>query len=148
LQPRASLFWDMAAWHMAWNASVAAMNDRTQPRLALRIKAQREYFALGKDFLEHGIKNNPERPQLYESLARLYKEKYQDHARASASARTLFAWATWSVTTPTRMSASSTCAKWTAPSSRATTTSRRRLLNRHAISTNWPNKQSPGRGTI
>ena len=83
LQPRAILFWDMAAWHMAWNASVAALNDRAQPRLALRIKAQREYFALGKDFLERGIKNNPKRPQLYESLARLYKEKYQDHARAS-----------------------------------------------------------------
>jgi hypothetical protein len=83
LQPRAILFWDMAAWHMAWNASVAAMNDRTQPRVALRIKAQREYFALGKDFLERGIKNNPGRPQLYEALARLYKEKYKDHEHAS-----------------------------------------------------------------
>jgi tetratricopeptide (TPR) repeat protein len=83
LQPRAILFWDMAAWHMAWNASVAAMNDRTQPRLALRVKAQREYFALGKDFLERGIGNNPERPELYEALARLYKEKYKDHERAS-----------------------------------------------------------------
>ena len=83
LQPRVLLFWDMAAWHMAWNASVAAMNDRTQPRLALRVKAQREYFALGKDFLERGIKNNPDRPQLYEALARLYKEKYKDHGRAS-----------------------------------------------------------------
>ncbi len=83
LQPRAILFWDMAAWHMAWNASVAAMNDRTQPRLALRIKAQREYFALGKDFLERGVKNNPDRPQLYEALARLYKEKYKDHEHAS-----------------------------------------------------------------
>ena len=59
LQPRSILFWDMAAWHMAWNASVAAMNDQTQPRLSLRVKAQREYFALGKDFLERGIKNNP-----------------------------------------------------------------------------------------
>jgi uncharacterized protein HemY len=68
---------------MAWNASVAAMNDQTQPRLALRVKAQREYFALGKDFLERGIKNNPDRPQLYEALARLYKEKYKDHERAS-----------------------------------------------------------------
>src|SRR6266446_8774434 len=58
LQPRAILFWDMAAWHMAWNASVAALNDPTQPRQALRIKAQRDYFALGKDFLERGIKNN------------------------------------------------------------------------------------------
>src|SRR4030095_6803179 len=83
LQPRSILFWDMAAWHMAWNASVAAMNDRAQPRLALRVKAQREYFALGKDFLERGIRNNPDRPQLYEALARLYKEKYKDHERAS-----------------------------------------------------------------
>jgi hypothetical protein len=83
LQPRAVLFWDMAAWHMAWNASVAAMNDRAQPRVALRLKAQREYFDLGKNFLERGIRNNPEKPQLYEALARLYKEKYNDHARAS-----------------------------------------------------------------
>src|SRR5204862_4064874 len=60
-----------------------AMNDRAQPRLALRVKTQREYFALGKDFLERGIKNNPERPQLYEALARLYKEKYKDHEHAS-----------------------------------------------------------------
>jgi tetratricopeptide (TPR) repeat protein len=83
LQPRVLLFWDTAAWHMAWNASVAAINDRTQPRLALRVKAQREYFALGKDFLERGIQNNPDRPELYEALARLYKEKYKDHERAS-----------------------------------------------------------------
>jgi len=83
LQPRVLLFWDTAAWHMAWNASVAAMNDQTQPRMALRVKAQREYFALGKDFLERGIKNNPDRPDLYEALARLYKEKYKDHERAS-----------------------------------------------------------------
>ena len=83
LQPRALLFWDMAAWHMAWNASTAALNDRTQPRLALRIKAQREYFALGRDFLERGIKNNPDRPQLYEALARLYRDKYNDHEHAA-----------------------------------------------------------------
>jgi len=73
----------MAAWHMAGNASAGAINDPSQPRLALRVKAQREYFALGKDFLERGIKNNPDKPQLYEALARLYREKYNDHARAS-----------------------------------------------------------------
>jgi tetratricopeptide (TPR) repeat protein len=83
LQPRAILFWDMAAWHMAWNASTAAMNNPAQPRLALRIKAAREYFQLGRDFLERGIKNNPERPELYEALARLYRDKYEDHQRAS-----------------------------------------------------------------
>lgn len=83
LQPRGILFWDMAAWHMAWNASVAALNDPTQPRLALRIKAQREYFDLGRDFLERGIKNNPGSPQLYDALGRLYRDKYKDHERAA-----------------------------------------------------------------
>ena len=83
LQPHVPLFWDMAAWHMAWNASAAAMNDTSQPRMALRVKAQREYFALGKDFLERGIKNNPDKPELYEALARLYRDKYNDHAGAS-----------------------------------------------------------------
>src|SRR6185436_18019031 len=52
LQPRTLLFWDMAAWHMAWNAGTAALNDPSQPRLALRIKAQRDYLPLGRDFLE------------------------------------------------------------------------------------------------
>ena len=83
LQPRAVLFWEMAAWHMAWNASTAAMNDPRQPRQTLRLKAAHEYFELGKDFLERGIKNNPERPELDEALARLYRDKYDDHAHAS-----------------------------------------------------------------
>jgi hypothetical protein len=83
LQPRSILFWDMAACHMAWNASVAALHDPALPNDVLRRKAQREYFALGKDFLERGIKNEPDRPQLYESLARRYKEKLNDHAAAA-----------------------------------------------------------------
>jgi tetratricopeptide (TPR) repeat protein len=83
LQPHVPLFWEMAAWHMAWNASAAAMNDPSQPRMALRVKAQREYFAIGKDFLERGIKNNPDKPELYEALARLYRDKLNDHERAS-----------------------------------------------------------------
>jgi hypothetical protein len=83
LQPRAILFWDMAAWHMAWNASTAAMNDPHQPREVLRVKAAREYLQLGKDFLQRGIKNNPDRPELYEALARLYRDKLEDHHHAS-----------------------------------------------------------------
>jgi hypothetical protein len=83
LQPRSVLFWETAGWHMAWNASAAALNDSSQPRLALRVRAEREYCALGKDFLERGIKNNPNKPQLYEAMARLYQQKYHDHERAS-----------------------------------------------------------------
>ena len=87
LQPRSITFWDMAAWHMAWNASVAAREDRRQPREALRIKAEREYFDLGKDFLVRGIQNNPDRYNLYFSLGRLYLEKYHDHAAAAEQYR-------------------------------------------------------------
>jgi hypothetical protein len=83
LQPRIILYWEMAAWHMGWNASAAAMRDESQPRLALRIKHQREYFAIARDLLERGIANNPDKPQLYEALGRLYRDKYQDHCRAS-----------------------------------------------------------------
>ena len=112
LQPRSILFWDMAAWHMAWNASVAALHDPAQPNDLLRRRARVDSatpfpeaslrirnpracnlrfvkatpilrVALGKDFLERGIKNNPDRPKLYESLARLYKEKLNNHAAAA-----------------------------------------------------------------
>jgi len=78
LQPRNVMFWDMSAWHMAWNASLAARQDPRLPREALRIKAQREYFDLGRDFLLRGIENNPDRYKLYESMAYLAKEKYLD----------------------------------------------------------------------
>jgi hypothetical protein len=83
LQPRALLFWDVAAWHMAWNASVAAVQDPKQPREALRIKAQREYFKLGEDFLLRGIQNNPDKPLLYERLGLLYHMKFNDSCKSA-----------------------------------------------------------------
>ncbi|MEI6034890.1 MAG: hypothetical protein WCS65_11500 [Verrucomicrobiae bacterium] len=85
LQPRSLLYWDMAAWHMAWNASVAAMQDPKQPSEALRIRAQRQYFNLGKDFLERGIRNNPDRYQLYLQLGVLLRDKLEDHSGAAAA---------------------------------------------------------------
>lgn len=83
LQPRVVMFWDMSAWHMVYNASVAAFEDRKQPRLALRRKAQREYFELGRDFLVRGIENNPDRYLLYERLGIIERDKFDDHCAAS-----------------------------------------------------------------
>ena len=82
LQPRSLLYWDMAAWHMAWNASIAALQDTSQPSEALRIRSQRQYFKLGRDYLERGIKNNPESSFLYRSLAILLRDKFEDHCAA------------------------------------------------------------------
>lgn len=83
LQPRCVLFWDMAAWHMYANASIAALEDRKQPRQALRLKAQREYWKLGEDYLVRGIANNPDSARLHISLGTLYKDRFEDHAKAA-----------------------------------------------------------------
>lgn len=85
LQPRNVMFWDVSAWHMAWNASAAAINDPAQPHMALRMKRQHEYFIIGKDLLERGIANNPDRYKLYESLANLLRDKLKDHYGASVN---------------------------------------------------------------
>ena len=84
LAPRNVNFWDMSSWHMAYNASVAALEDRKQPKLALRLKAQREYFLLGKDYAVRGIENNPDAYLLHQSLGNIYKLKFFDHCAASA----------------------------------------------------------------
>jgi len=83
LQPRVTMFWEMASWHMAWNASRAAMDNPKQPNEALRIKAQHEYFILGRDYCERGIRNNPDRFVLYDRLGLLLRDKLQDHLAAS-----------------------------------------------------------------
>ena len=87
LQPRSLLYWDLAAWHMAWNASIAAMQNEKQPSEALRIRAQRGYFQLGRDFLERGIRNNPDRYQLYLQLGVLLRDKFEDHCGAAEAFR-------------------------------------------------------------
>lgn len=82
LQPHVPMFWDTAGWHMAWNAGTAALRDESKP-LALRKRIHAEYIELGRDFLQHGVANNPRSAQLYEALARLYRDKLHDHARAA-----------------------------------------------------------------
>jgi hypothetical protein len=87
LQPRNIMFWDMSAWHMAYNASAYAMQDTKVPRMALRLKHQHEYFMIGKDLLERGIANNPDRYKLHESLANVLRDKLNDHCGAAEQYR-------------------------------------------------------------
>jgi len=83
LQPRVLLYWDIAAWHMAWNARASALQDLTQPSEVLRERSAAQYVALGRDFLERGIKNNPDQYLLYESLGRLAGLREVDHGAAA-----------------------------------------------------------------
>lgn len=85
LQPRSIMFWEDAAWHMGWNASKWARDNPDEPREALRIRAEREYIQVARDYLERGIRNNPDHYVLYDRLAFLLKEKAHDHAGASVA---------------------------------------------------------------
>lgn len=75
LQPRNTMFWDVAAWHLAYNAALAQRENKNEPREAIRIQAQNHYFRLAEDFLLRGIQNNPDSYELYQSLAKLYEDK-------------------------------------------------------------------------
>lgn len=83
LAPRNAKFWEESAWHMAYNASVYVMNDPKQPKLALRLKAQREYFMLGLEYAKGGIANVPDDYELYQRLGLIYQDKLKDHCAAS-----------------------------------------------------------------
>jgi hypothetical protein len=86
LQPRRVMFWDNAGWHMAWNASVYAMNDTAHvPEQVERWRNQQQYFKLGEDYLLRGIENNPDSWELYDRLAWFYKDKMQDKLKAAAA---------------------------------------------------------------
>jgi len=60
----------------------AAREDPKQPREALRIKAEREYWRIGEDFLLRGIQNNPDRALLFDRLGMLYRDKFKDPLKA------------------------------------------------------------------
>ncbi len=85
LAPRNANFWEESAWHMAYNASVYVMNDPRQTKLALKTKAQREYFQLGLDYAKDGIANVPNNYALYQRLGLIYQDKFQDHCAAAAA---------------------------------------------------------------
>lgn len=83
LQPHTLLYWDIASWHMAWNASMAAEQDRKQKSELLRKRASKQYVDLGKDILERGIKNNSHDYYLYKQLGILLRDRAKDHAGAA-----------------------------------------------------------------
>lgn len=85
LQPRSLVYWDLSSWHMAWNAAIAAQQNPKEPSEFLRRRAEREYHLLGKEFLEQGIANNPDRYLLQERLGVLLRDKFSDHEGAAAA---------------------------------------------------------------
>ncbi len=83
LQPRCVTFWDVGGWHLAWNASVAAAQDRTQPNDLRRLKASRFWIEKGLEIYKRGIENNPENWRLWADTGLLYQQRLKDYHLAA-----------------------------------------------------------------
>lgn len=84
LQPRAIVFWEMAHFHMAYDAATAMREDvLRQSSEALRRRAERQYIESGERFLQQGLEFNPDNARLYEHLGNLYRNRLRDHAKAA-----------------------------------------------------------------
>ena len=77
LQPHVIAFWDIGAWHMAWNVSYGESVNPKYPSQAYRLKVQRDWILEGRKFLEEGIRNNPNIYDLYFKLAWLIDQKQE-----------------------------------------------------------------------
>ncbi|MCX7886706.1 MAG: hypothetical protein N3B01_05540 [Verrucomicrobiae bacterium] len=83
LQPRSVLFWDVGAWHMAWNIGYAERTDPSNATVAQGIKREMLWHQRAEQFLLRGIQNLPNRYELYFKLGWLYEQKFQDPCRAA-----------------------------------------------------------------
>jgi hypothetical protein len=84
LQPRAALFWEMAHYHMAYDAATSVRYDETaQPSSALRRKAELDFIHIGQTFLEDGLSFLPNSSRLWERLGDLYSRRLNDPLNAA-----------------------------------------------------------------
>jgi hypothetical protein len=85
LQPQVVLFWDLLAWHFAYNFYHRAFHDRDEPNPLVRRHNARQWMLRGEKTMLEGIQNNPNDATLYASLARLYDDrgKFNDPAKAA-----------------------------------------------------------------
>ena len=83
LQPRVAVFWDMAAWHLAWNAAVAAEQFSGETSETRRRMEARRWIEAGRNLLERGTQAVPEKALLFQRLGDLYWQRLQDYGSAA-----------------------------------------------------------------
>jgi hypothetical protein len=83
MQPRRTAFWDLSAWHMAWNGAAYIENTVKDP--VERRRKVLEFFSIGEDYLRRGIESNPDDWLLFDRLGMLYRDKLRDPERAAAA---------------------------------------------------------------
>jgi hypothetical protein len=77
LSPEGTYYWDMGAWHLAYNASSWYRLDSGLP--PIRAKAEsRRWIEKGRRFYERGVANNPDNWQLLALQAQLLSDPRRD----------------------------------------------------------------------
>jgi hypothetical protein len=76
LAPRTGYYWDSACSHLAYDAESYYRCDSPLPAL-WRKKAWRDAIYRGRDFLERGIRNNPNDAKLLSSLGYLLSDEFR-----------------------------------------------------------------------
>ena len=87
LQPRVAIFWDLASWHMAWNAAVAAEQYSGEASETRRRIEARKWVEAGRALLERGTKAVPEKSLLFQRLGDLYWQRLADYRAAAGCYR-------------------------------------------------------------
>ena len=77
LSPRGAYYWDMGAWHMAYNAASWYRMDSGMPPVRAKAEARR-WVAKGRSFYERGIANNPGDWKLPSLLGQLLSDPRRD----------------------------------------------------------------------
>ena len=83
LQPRVALFWDLASWHLAWNAAVAAEQYGGEESETRRRVEARRWVEAGRELLERGTRAVPEKAVLFQRLGDLYWQRLGDYRAAA-----------------------------------------------------------------
>ncbi len=73
LAPRTRYYWETGSWHLAYNAASYYINDSKLPPLRRR-EAWRFSIISGREFLERGIRNNPDDWSLHANLGMLLSD--------------------------------------------------------------------------
>jgi hypothetical protein len=82
LQPKEVIYWDEAAWHMAYNAASGYTRDDTL-RAAIKNKLFRDYVNRGLEIVQEGLVYLPEDPKLLVRMAEIYRDRKKEPGPAA-----------------------------------------------------------------
>ncbi|MGE9267757.1 MAG: hypothetical protein ACQKBY_06640 [Verrucomicrobiales bacterium] len=84
LDPHNLYYWQSGGWHLAYNAAADAKNDRKLKSVQRRVM-EKEFIEQGDEFLRQGAKANPDDPDLWADLGRLWSSPFKipDYRRSA-----------------------------------------------------------------